>query len=146
MHVHCTCTFCLSSDHSTGDCALASLEPPGRTCQPQPTNRTGHGYQGSYPPWRSNAGRQRPYSIPPTTPRTNRSNAWASDDNICGRFNRGLCSSSAANCRFEHLCSNCQQSGHSLLECRRERRREGVAPPTVGPASTSGTVHISGTR
>ena len=39
--------------------------------------------------------------------------------NICHRFNRGICA--APQCRYDHACNLCFKSGHSALECPKNR-------------------------
>ena len=58
---------------------------------------------------------------PPRPPAANwtapRPKPYRAREEVCRRFNRGACTSPS--CKFEHICSACQQPGHGSHECRK---------------------------
>ena len=43
-------------------------------------------------------------------------------DEPCRRFNNGSCPSTAAQCRYAHVCLTCRKTGHPASACKVERR------------------------
>ena len=91
------CPHCQEVDHKGGDCALTSVDP----YLEQPTNTA---------PSHSQTIRPRPYTRPPPV------------DEICRRFNRGMCPESSR-CRYKHICSvpDCLRPGHGAYSCPLKR-------------------------
>ena len=112
------CSLCLSADHSKDDCALASLEATSRGGETFANHRVRHFRQPRRPS---------PYGS-------------ANSGGVCYRFNRGTCL--AANCRFEHFCSNCQKTGHPAIRCLEPKagpsERGGTRSPPPAPQKLSG--------
>ena len=102
------CQLCFATDHTARDCALTSLE----------------GYKA-------------PARMPAPGRTTQRAKPHRNQEEICRRFNRGICTSPV--CRFEHACSACQKPGHGSFECKMGANKSGgpEAPPSRSGADRS---------
>ena len=108
------CNLCLASDHISTECALSSLEP----VKPQQLVRHSGSSRVTYT-W--DFSRPRPYPSPRVQ------SATSAEDNICRRFNRGVCT--IYPCKFDHLCNVCFRNGHCALDCRMEREQASPIMP-----------------
>ena len=80
---------------------------------------------------------------PPKPPVANRTAArpkpYRAREEVCRRFNRAACSSPS--CKFEHICSACQQPGHGSHECRKGSGKGATQDPPCShhdPTSSDG--------
>ena len=86
----------------------------------------------------SSSSGQKPAATP--TPKGARPGRYSpySGDSHCRRFNRGHCSASA--CRFDHVCSFRNATGHPVINCQKlELQRKARAPQAgqkPGPSSS----------
>ena len=100
---HRFCSACISSDHNKQECALISIDPnvsATNTLNAGPSlNRSNSPYL-AHPSFHA-----KPYNV---------SSRLRID--ICQRFNRGTCYSSAI--KYDHICNSCQRPGHSAIECK----------------------------
>ena len=112
---HRFCSACMSSDHNKQECSFSSMDP--NVSRTNALN-TGPSLNRSNSPLLARPSfRAKPYNVP-TRPR----------NDICRRFNRGTCYSSA--CKYDHICNSCQRPGHSAIECK-------VKPDTPIKAGTA---------
>ena len=114
------CSLCMASDHSTVECALASVEAAGT--KPGITRQANTGRSSSRP--RS----QHPYGN--YSPRLNSGYPYPADE-PCRRFNRGTCN--MAPCKFEHCCNYCPARGpHPATHCPQKGGPRPRQPYTAG--------------
>ncbi|MCH9717798.1 MAG: hypothetical protein K0U52_12045 [Gammaproteobacteria bacterium] len=108
------CNLCMASDHTSVDCALASIEPQ----RLQFSRTVANMYTRPQP-------RRPSYSPYPPRPEP------------CRRFNRGNCLYKG--CKFEHICSLCMKGGHPAAECRasKDHRQHQQNEPHCHPPLSS---------
>ena len=114
-----TCTLCHFPDHATEQCALFLDSSKGASR-----------HSASHTPTRP--ARFKPYGAQPAS-------AGSSSEEVCRRFNKGLCPFSASSCSYSHTCSSCNTSGHGANRCP-ERKEEPKGKGRAQPPSSSKSV------
>ena len=107
-----TCSLCHAPDHSTEQCALfVGQDPPRSSNTSHPTS------SGRYQQFR-------PYT----------SNRRSGFEETCKKFNKGTCTASSEDCKYNHNCLSCGKHDHGAWHCPDDKRPE---PKGNSRASTS---------